>query len=1676
MASNPLKVATVLRLKDLGFGEACFKFGTLTLGGDRFVCMKESEGAAPSVVIIDLHKGNEVSRKPIKAEAAIMNPTTPIIALKAPMENGHFVQAFHMETKEKLGNHQFNESVVFWRWVSNTKLALVTDTSVYHWTVGKGDPVLVFSRSGRLAEAATKLVLYAVDENSTWCMLCGIYSLDQGATVDGAIQLYSTERRQQQLLEGYAGTFGKVRISKEKVDKTGLIAFCEHKRGSQTSKLHCMDVYTQRTEGGPAPLKISKEIEQVPSLPGDFPIFVHILDSCGLVCLVTKGGYLHFHDAATATFLFKEKICDSPIFVADAKMCDGKAVGIVAVNRNGEVIEAVVDEGRLLSSISCPDDIAVSLATRFGFPGSEGLIMRSFEEYFSQKDYKQAALLVVTLKSGALRTPETMKRFLNAPVTPGQTSPALHYFSVLLEHGKLNSQESLELVRPVIVQGRKELIKQWLDEGKLTESEDLADLIRPMDALLAFKMYVPLCCHMKAIMCLLDAGHASKVVAYIRKIPASSSVTYVNGATGDKVAQVEGLPSMTVIVEHVINSQPGSIVSFVNELLVGLKPGEPLCDVSQITELLIKHEKLQETTKILLEYLKPNKPQHAQLQTRLLEVTLQRQPKVAEMILQLNAMTHFDRTYIARLCEDAGMFELAMQHYDSFQDVRRIVMKGGSNISTSVIEKTLKGMDPDQSLEVLREMLDSTEIANESVISCALSLHKHIGTMKVVEMFERTASSDLLFSFLRALPVMSQGSHAEKNELNAELVYKFIQCCIDRQESDELERICKDSNCYDGARVKDLLKQAALPNPKSLLIVCHKLGALSELTEYLYRNNMERAIELYVNTINPGGAPTVVSTLFDLGASETVVNSILENLHDTNAIKSMIKVADERHQLMVLREWLETRVAKGYKEPEVHTALAKILVSSQKNAEEFLRMNKLYDHVAVGKFCEDRDPMLAFLIYSEALLDSDVVRLCMANSMHKMLASYALKRSSPMLWNGIMSETSTTVNEEGRKRLCEELVAMAPECPNASEISCVLKALLDNNRNAEVIALLEQILLNPTQFSSSSNLQNLLLATAVKTDPSRLDEYLLKLNNYDVAALSKLANSLGLARSSFAILKSGGKHSMALDALLSIKEPGILEEAHAYVEDLDKPELWFKLGRAYLADKQMPKAIDAYLCSKDLSDHGAIKRACEDDKETFLKWLKEGRKVRETREIDTDLLLCLADQGKTDEFQSVLAGKHAADVILVGSKLMDSGKFKEAVMIYSTVPNYAKLAVCYVNLGDFELAAEAALKSRNPQVLRQVVEACIGMKQMNMANKVALDLLTFADFLPGIVTLYETSGHVDDLIMLLESANRSIAVSTELAIAIAKYKPERLMEYFTERFKDCDLPSSMNITRVARECANLWLWKEAVYLYNLDSPDRAIMAMVSHYGLAWDEELFFSIASKVVNPEALYKAIHFCIQCKPLLLPRLLAAAKGRIDAARAVKILKNANCLGFARKYLEEEVDRNSQAANDTLFEIYVEEEETELLESCLAKVTTFDQAGLCAMLEKHRLRDMRSIAARLYNRSRQFAKAAEIYRVNEDFVEAMSAVNLSRSESMALGMLRQFAERGLHEEFVACLAVNFSILESADVLELAWIYHIDVNMLMPFIIQTFKNMPRGVSRQGSSQRTSQTMSISYR
>lgn len=79
-----------------------------------------------------------------------MHWTKQIIALRAQSRT---LQIFDLEKKQKLKSATLNEDVVFWKWISESTLGLVTETAVFHWDIhdaSQAAPVEVFKRNANL--------------------------------------------------------------------------------------------------------------------------------------------------------------------------------------------------------------------------------------------------------------------------------------------------------------------------------------------------------------------------------------------------------------------------------------------------------------------------------------------------------------------------------------------------------------------------------------------------------------------------------------------------------------------------------------------------------------------------------------------------------------------------------------------------------------------------------------------------------------------------------------------------------------------------------------------------------------------------------------------------------------------------------------------------------------------------------------------------------------------------------------------------------------------------------------------------------------------------------------------------------------------------------------------------------------------------------------------------------------------------------------------------------------------------------------------------------------------------------------------------------------------------------------------------------------------------------------
>lgn len=69
----------------MGVDANSIKFGSCSMESDKFITVCEpaaTTGGQTNVVMIDLAANNAITRRPMAAEAAIMNPVSKVIALR----------------------------------------------------------------------------------------------------------------------------------------------------------------------------------------------------------------------------------------------------------------------------------------------------------------------------------------------------------------------------------------------------------------------------------------------------------------------------------------------------------------------------------------------------------------------------------------------------------------------------------------------------------------------------------------------------------------------------------------------------------------------------------------------------------------------------------------------------------------------------------------------------------------------------------------------------------------------------------------------------------------------------------------------------------------------------------------------------------------------------------------------------------------------------------------------------------------------------------------------------------------------------------------------------------------------------------------------------------------------------------------------------------------------------------------------------------------------------------------------------------------------------------------------------------------------------------------------------------------------------------------------------------
>ncbi|KAF8141713.1 hypothetical protein EV363DRAFT_1308829 [Boletus edulis] len=1597
--SKPIAFCEHLQLSSLGIQPASISFQTLTLESDHFICVRDKVNEQNQVVIIDLADANNVLRRPISADSAIMHPSKKILALKA----GRTLQIFNIETKQKVKSHANNEDVVFWKWVSETTIGMVTETSVYHWSIGDqtSPPQKVFDRHPTLAGA--QIINYRVTPDEKWLVLIGISSNATNPSafkVKGAMQLYSRERGVSQPIEGHAASFAELKLDGHQ-SVTKLFAFAV--RTATGAKLHVVEI--DHTAPDPPFAKKAVDVYFPPEATNDFPVAMQVSRKHGIIFLVTKYGFIHLYDLESGACVYMNRISGETIFVT----AEHEAThGIIGVNKKGQVLSVNVDEQTIVPYILTTlnnTELAFKLASRANLPGADDLYVKQYQQLFSSGQYSEAAKVAANSPRGILRTVQVIESFKQAPAPAGGLSPILQYFGILLEKGELNHFESLELARPVLQQGRKQLLEKWLKENKLTCSEELGDIVRLHDMTLALSVYLRANVPNKVIACFAETGQTDKIVLYSKKVGYS--------------------PDYVALLQHVMRTNPDKGAEFATQL-VNDETGS-LVDIERVVDIFMSQNMIQPATSFLLDALKENRPEQSHLQTRLLEMNLVHAPQVADAILGNEMFSHYDRPRIANLCEKAGLLQRALEHYEDLADIKRAIVHTGG-LQPEWLVNYFSRLTTEQSVACMQEMLRVNIRQNlQVVIQIATKYSDILGPVKLIEMFESFKTFEGLYYYLGSIVNLSE---------DPEVHFKYIQAATRTGQLREVERICRESNHYNPEKVKNFLKEAKLQDQLPLIIVCDRFDFVHDLVLYLYQNGLTKFIEVYVQRVNSVRTPQVIGGLLDVDCDETTIKGLLASVTGNFPIDELVHEVEQRNRLKLILPWLDARVQSGSQDPAVFNAMAKILIDSNNNPETFLKENNLYEPLVVGKFCEARDPYLAYIAYAKGFCDDELIAITNENSMFKQQARYLVKRRQPELWAQVLVHDNVH-----RRALIDQIVATAlPECTDPDDVSVTVKAFLSADLPIELIELLEKIIIEPSPFSDNRNLQNLLLLTAIRADKGKVVGYINKLQNYDVAEIAKIATDHGLYEEALTIYKKYDQHAMAINVL--VEHIVSIDRGLDYANKVNKPEVWSRLAKAQLDGLRIKDAIESYIKAEDPSNFAEVieisNHAGKHD--DLVRFLQMARKHLREPQIDTELAYAYAKTDRLHDMEDFLGMTNVADVLVVGEKCFEDELYQAAKLLFTSISNWARLATTLIYVGENQAAVESARKAGNTQVWKQVHAACIEKSEFRLEE------------LPGILQSYERRGHFDEVLTLLEAAlsleRAHMGIFTELSILYSKYRPGKLMEHLKL------FVSRINIPKVIKATEKAHLWPELVFLYiKYDEFDNAALAMIERSSDAWEHNQFKDVIVRVANVEIYYKALTFYLQEQPTLLTDLLSVMILRIDHARVVRTFRQIDHIPLIRSYLIAVQNLNIEAVNDAYNDLLIEEEDYKTLRDSIDSFDNFNNIALAQRLEKHDLLEFRRLAAHLYKKNSRWEESISLSKHDQLYKDAVITAATSSSTDVAEDLLSYFVDIGNKECFAAVLYVCFDLLRPDIVEELSWQHGLN-DFYMPYKIQVSRTM----------------------
>jgi len=176
------------------------------------------------------------------------------------------------------------------------------------------------------------------------------------------------------------------------------------------------------------------------------------------------------------------------------------------------------------------------------------------------------------------------------------------------------------------------------------------------------------------------------------------------------------------------------------------------------------------------------------------------------------------------------------------------------------------------------------------------------------------------------------------------------------------------------------------------------------------------------------------------------------------------------------------------------------------------------------------------------------------------------------------------------------------------------------------------------------------------------------------------------------------------------------------------------------------------------------------------------------------------------------------------------------------------------------------------------------------------------------------------------------------------------------------------------------------------------------------------------------------------------------LDHTRVVLLVRKLEQLTLIKPYLQAVQEKDNQAVNEALNELYIGEKDHVSLRSSIERFSNFEATKLAKELEVHKEVEFRRIAALIYQRIGKYSESIALSKTDELWDDAIETASVSKKPEVSEELLKFFVDQGLNESFSATLIACYDQLRPDVVLETAWKRKI-TDFAFPYLIKVMKD-----------------------